>query len=406
MSPQCYESRFGPVNSKYDDNPCETVKNPLFRRHGMHRIPLLATIALLSAALFPLSSQAQMMQPRLSPVIHSDRTVTFRLVAPQADSVRLNASFANGSVLMKKGGDGFWSYTSPALAPEIYSYSFAVNGVNMIDPNNPDIHRSVVPGSSMLLVPGNPPAFYEEMNVPHGRVTYHSHHSATFGDDREYCVYTPPDYNGKAGVRYPVLYLLHGYSDSDETWRTTGRANFIIDNLIAEGKALPMIVVMPYGYATPQSGDGEGSWDQWFARVTPRFEPYLVKELIPLIEKEYRTKQGSANRAIAGLSMGGGQSVYCGLKNLGTFGYIGAFSSAVTLDFHGGLVNNPDAVNKSLRLFWIGIGKDDFLFKNNTDFIALLDSKGIRHTDHITEGSHEWRLWRQYLHELTPLLFR
>ena len=371
----------------------------------MSRCKTALFAAVIFTALIPTLVSAQLMQPRLSPVINSDRTVVFKLHAPQADSVRLNASFLDGPGVMTRDAEGLWSYTSQTLAPEIYSYSFAVNGANMIDPNNPDIHRSVVPGASMLLIPGNPPMFYEERNVPRGTVTYYRHHSATFGDDRGYCVYTPPDY-GKAGVRYPVLYLLHGYTDSEETWRTTGRANVILDNLIAEGKALPMIVVMPYGYATPRPGDGEGSWDDWFARVTPRFEPYLVKELIPLIEKEYRVKPGPANRAIAGLSMGGGQSVYCGLKNLGTFGYIGAFSSAVTNEFHGPLVNSPEAVNKSLRLFWIGIGKDDFLYKKNMDFIALLDSKGIRHTDHFTGGSHEWRLWREYIREFTPLLFR
>ncbi len=374
----------------------------------MNRNGLIAA-ALLTWALSPFSSAAQMMEPPLSPVVNPDRTVTFRLVAPQADSVRLNASFPDGSVLMNKGADGVWNCTSRALAPEIYVYSFSVNGTNMIDPNNRDIHRSLVPGSSLLLIPGNPPAFYEEKDVPHGRVTYHRHHAATFDDDRGYCVYTPPDYDRNGKQRYPVLYLLHGYSDTEETWRTTGRMHAILDNLIAGGKAVPMIVVMPFGYARLPENSGipanTGLID-WIVKVTPTYAPYVVKELIPLVEREYRVKSGALNRAVAGLSMGGEQALYLGLANPGAFGYIGAFSSAVTTEFRNGLLDDPGAVNKAVRLLWIGCGTEDFLYRSNTEFIAALNAKGIRHTDRITGGSHEWRLWRGYLNEFATLIFR
>jgi enterochelin esterase family protein len=370
---------------------------------------VLTGALLLAWVLSPFSSGAQLFQSRISPVVNPDHTVTFRLSAPQADSVRLNASFPGGSVMMEKGADGVWSFTSKSLAPDVYAYSFAVNGVNMIDPSNPDIHRSIVPGSSLLLIPGNPPAFYEERDVPRGRVTYHHHRSTTFGDERGYCVYTPPDYDAKPGVRYPVLYLFHGYTDTEETWRTTGRANVILDNLIAEGKAVPMIVVMPYGYigVTQKSGTGEvGDLIDWIVQVTPAWDSYIVKELLPRVEREYRVKSGPANRAVAGLSMGGEQALYVGLHNIGTFGYLGAFSSAVSTNFRAGLLDRPEAVNKALRLFWIGCGTEDYLYHRNTEFISALDAKGIRHTDRITGGQHEWRLWREYLHEFASLLFR
>ncbi|MHB9030249.1 MAG: esterase [Candidatus Latescibacterota bacterium] len=372
----------------------------------MNRFLTVASALLCMAIIFPLSASGQLQQPASSPAVNADRTVTFRLSAPQADSVSLSASFLPNPQPMQKGADGVWSITTRPLAPEIYFYSFVVNGVRMLDPQNPMIHLSVAPGSSLLLVPGNTPAFYEEKNVPRGRVSYHRHHSTTFSDDRGYCVYTPPDYDRNQDARYPVLYLLHGYTDTEETWRVTGRANVILDNLIAEKKATPMIVVMPYGYATPRPGDGDGEWSAWFGRVTPRWESYLVRELLPLIEKEYQVKPGGENRAIAGLSMGGGQSVYCGMNNLGTFGYIGAFSSAVYQEVHGGLANDSEAVNKSLRLFWIGCGTEDFLYENNTGMISILKERGIRHTAHITGGAHEWRLWREYLRDFAPLLFR
>ncbi len=362
--------------------------------------------ALLAAMLFPFSVHAQLQQPPTSPVINPDKTVTFRLTAPKADSVFLSGSFQKNPKLMEKGTDGVWSVTVGPVAPELHSYSFVVGGARVIDPQNPAIHASVVPSASLLLMPADPPAPYEERDVPRGTVRYHRHHTATFGDYRGYCVYTPPGYDANPKTRYPVLYLLHGYSDTEETWRTTGRANVILDNLIAEGKAVPMIVVMPYGYATPQPGDGEGQWPDWFGRVTPRFDSYLMRELIPLIEKEYRTKPDGANRAIAGLSMGGGQSLYCGLKNLGTFGYLGAFSSAVYVEVHGNLADDTAAINKALKLFWIGCGTEDFLYESNSGMIGVLEQRGIKHTAHITGGSHEWRLWREYLGEFAVLLFR
>jgi enterochelin esterase family protein len=372
----------------------------------MNRFLPAAIVFLCMAMLLPFSASGQLQQPASSPVVNADRSVTFRLAAPQADSVSLSASFLPNPQQMQKGAGGAWSFTARPLAPEIYFYSFVVNGVRMLDPQNSLIHPGMMPGSSLLLVPGNPPAFYEEKNVPRGRVSYHRHHTATFNDDRGYCVYTPPDYEKNPGARYPVLYLLHGYTDTEETWRVTGRVNVILDNLIAEKKAVPMLVVMPYGYATPRPGDGEGEWSAWFARVTPRWESYLVKELLPRIEKEYWVKPGGENRALAGLSMGGGQTVYCGIKNPGTFAYLGAFSSAVYQEVQGALAYNPETVNKSLRLFWIGCGTEDFLYENNTGMISILKEQGIRHTAHITGGAHEWRLWREYLRDFAQMLFR
>jgi enterochelin esterase family protein len=362
--------------------------------------------ALLAAVSFPLGASAQLMEPALSPVVNPDRTVILRLRAPQADSVSVQANFLAAPRSMEKSADGIWSVTLGPVEPDIYFYSFIIQGVPMIDPSNPLIHPSLAPGSSMVLLPADPPAFYEEKPVPRGRIHLHRHLSTAFGDNRGYCVYTPPDYDRNTKARYPVLYLLHGYSDTEDTWRVTGRANVILDNLIAEGKAVPMIVVMPFGYAPPRQGDSEGGWNAWFARVAPRFEPYLVQELIPLIERDYRVERDAKHRAVAGLSMGGGQSLYFGLKNPDVFGWIGAFSSAVTMDFQGKLLDNPAGLNKQIRLLWIGCGKDDFLHRSNTEFIAALTAKGIRHTARISGGKHEWSVWRNYLHEFTPLLFR
>ncbi len=367
---------------------------------------ILITYTLAAALAFPLSAHAQLQNPATSPVINADRTVTFRLAAPKADSVFLSGSFLKEPKLMEKGANGVWSATVGPVAPELHSYSFMVGGARMIDPQNPAIHASVVPSASLLLVPADPPAPYEEREVPRGTVRYHRHHSTTFGDYRGFCVYTPPGYDANQKIRYPVLYLLHGYTDTEETWRTTGRANVILDNLIADGKAVPMIVVMPNGYAVPKQGDGEGQWPEWFGRVVPRFDSYLVRELIPLIDREYRTKKDGADRAIAGLSMGGGQTLYCGLGNLGTFGYLGAFSSAVYVEVHGNLADDPAAINKALKLFWIGCGTEDFLYESNSGMIGILEQRGIKHTAHITGGSHEWRLWREYLREFAMLLFR
>jgi len=364
--------------------------------------------ALMLAAVwwYPQTATSQLKEKAPSPVINADRTITFRLQAPEADSVSVSIGFLDKSQPMTKGENGVWSITLGPAKPDIYPYSFLVNGVRMIDPTNPCFHANLFPTSSLLFYPGDKPMFWEEQPVPHGLLHYHRYHSPLLDDNRGYYVYTPPGYEQSGKKTFPVLYLLHGYSDLENGWTVSGQAQFILDNLIAEGKAVPMIIVMPFGYVPPLPGDGEGEWKDWFSRVEPRYEPYLINELIPRIEQEYRVYKDPGHRAIAGLSMGGGQTLYFGLHNPDTFAWIGAFSSAVYTDFHGKLLNDPANLNSKIKMLWIGCGKDDFLYKSNIEFIDVLKQKNIKHIAYISEGRHEWWVWRNYLYEIAQKLFK
>ncbi|MFH1570247.1 MAG: alpha/beta hydrolase-fold protein [Gemmatimonadota bacterium] len=359
--------------------------------------------------LAPVSAMSYLIEPARSPVLHPDGTVTFAVAAPRADSVKVVGNLPSAPVPMAADSTGTWSVTVGPLEPGIYFYSFDVDGLHTLDTANPWVHEGLGAGTSVLLVPASPPAFYEERGVPRGTAHLHRQRSVLLGDERGYEVYTPPGYDAEPERRYPVLYLLHGYTDTEASWRITGRADVILDNLIAGGAAVPMIVVRPFGYAAPQAGDVEGEgpevWMRWFARVTPRFERYLLEELIPRVEAEYRTLPDARHRAIAGLSMGGGQSLFIGLGHPDVFAWVGAFSSAVSEEVHGPLLADPDALNRQLSLLWIGCGREDFLYQANTAFLARLDSLGVRHTAHLTAGSHSWPVWHQYLHQLLPVLF-
>lgn len=373
----------------------------------MKPIRHVTAVLIIAAGILTIATDAasQLMGPSISPVAGADKTLTLRYRAPDADSVKASGNFPGSPVPMTKGGDGIWSVTLGPLAPNMYFYSFNVDGISVIDPSNPVLHPSVTPSSSIAIVPGDKPLFWEERDVPRGAVTSHRHRSVTLGDTRGFSVYTPPGYSGPGKEKYPVLYLLHGYTDTEETWRVSGRAAVILDNLIAESKARPMIVVMPYGYVPRIQGDGDGTWEDWFSRVTPRFERYVVDELVPMVEDLYRVETVASARAVAGLSMGGGQTLYLGLHNPDVFGSIGAFSSAAYEKFHGPLLADSKRLNSALDVFWIGCGKDDFLLKNNTAFVESLKARNIRHTFVISEGAHEWGVWRNYLHEFAPLLF-
>lgn len=350
---------------------------------------------------------AQLQYPAISPVVRADGKVTVALRAPQADSVMAVGTFTGSPASLRKGEDGTWAATIGPLEPGIYFYSFNVDGLKIIDPMNRLAHRSLRPQVSMFIVPGTPPLFFEDRDVPRGKVHIHRHRSSTFGDDRSYYVYTPPESGSVAPEGgYPVLYLLHGYTGTEESWHSSGRASFILDNLLSEGEAVPMIVVMPFGYPPRKEGDGDGSWHDWLARVTPRFERYVVEELIPLIDGEYETRTSSKGRAIAGLSMGGGQTLWIGLGNPDLFGWIGAFSSSISRRLHSPLIEDSNRLNEALSLLWIGCGRDDFLYESNVAFIKSLESRGIEHIAHITDGTHSWPVWQRYLHEFAGHLFK
>lgn len=367
------------------------------------------SFAILLLALLPSRGMAQMISPALSPIVHEDRTITFVLLAPEADSVEVITKFREEPFAAVRDTSGLWSVTVGPFAAGIHFYSFEVNGVRMIDPQNRWIHVGLTPSTSVVLVPGDEPAFYEERDVPRGTVHVHRHRSSRLGDLRGYQVYTPPGYDGNPTTRYPVLYLLHGYSDTEDSWRVSGRVDVILDNLIADGSAKPMIAVMPFGYAPAQEGDAEGDgesqWPDWFGRVTARLQPYIVDELVGLVDSTYRTRAESGSRAVAGLSMGGGQSLAYGLERSDVFGWVGAFSSAVFEPYHDRLLD-ADRLNTDLSLLWIGCGRDDFLHGLNMRFIEKMNTLGVRHVAHITEGDHSWPIWHGYLREFVSLLFR
>ena len=362
------------------------------------------SLVLLLLSLLPSTGLAQMISPALSPIVHGDRSITFALRAPGADSVKVKTKLQEEPFAAVRDTSGLWSVTLGPFAAGIHFYSFEVNGVRTIDPQNRWIHLGLTPSTSVVLVPGDEPAFYEERDVPRGTVHIHRHRSSTLGDLRGYQVYTPPGYDEDATARFPVLYLLHGYSDTEDSWRVSGRVDVILDNLIADGSARPMVVVMPFGYAPSQAGDGDGEWPDWFGRVTPRLQPYVVEELVDLVDTSYRTRAESASRAVAGLSMGGGQTLAYGLGRSDVFGWVGAFSSAVFEPFHDPLLD-AERLNADLSLLWIGCGRDDFLYELNMRFVEKMNSLGVRHVAHITEGDHSWPIWHGYLREFASQVF-
>lgn len=335
------------------------------------------------------------------PEIHANRTVTFRLRAPLARRVVLNGNFLPISKEMKRDSEGLWSLTVGALPPEIYEYDFSVDGLTVPDPVNPFVKVWRRTSRSMLLVPGDPAMFFEEQGVPHGTVHIHRYRSETLDVTRGLYVYTPPEYETAPEKQYPVLYLLHGSGDTEDAWTVVGRANVILDNAIAARRAEPMIVVMPYGH-TPSADAGNGA-----TRTVAAFEADLIGDVIPFVERNYHVRVNAANRAIVGLSMGGGQSLRIGLAHPELFAWIGAFSSSAPSEEElETLLADRDGLNEKLALLWVGCGRKDFLYERNQQLLATLKARGIRYTAHITEGGHEWRLWRRYLNELAPLLFQ
>jgi enterochelin esterase-like enzyme len=349
-----------------------------------------------------------------SPEVHPDRTVTLRFLAPNATQVDVIGEILQGKgpLAMAKGEDGIWTTTLGPLPPEIWSYNFRVQGVEIPDPSNPAI-KPVPPGfamSSFVEVPGDASAFYDSKPVPHGEVRMVLYESKTMGVTRWLWIYTPPNYD-KSRAKYPVLYLLHGNGEAQNGWVMNGRANIILDNLIADKKAQPMIVVMPQGHALQGANVGPlvrlpGETDMF----SKRFAPDLLQDVIPLVERSYRVYTDADHRAIAGLSMGGGQALLIGLINTHLFHYILGYSAAVGGPFMNAEAEFKEALAKpgalNFRLLWVGCGKQDFLYQANRQFVDLLKNRGVNVLYHETEGSHVWSIWRRYLNETAPMLFQ
>lgn len=371
-----------------------------------------------------------------SPVVNADKSVTFNLIAPEAQKVQITGDMlptqkkkidgygeveVPGVVDLKKDDKGVWSLTLEPLKPELYTYNMIVDGVKIIDPLNVYNIRDINNLFSVLLIGGDTRAdLYKVNKVAHGTVSKVWYESPTAGLTRRCTVYTPAGYE-TSGKKYPVLYLLHGIGGDENAWSELGRAAQILDNLIAQGKAEPMLVVMTNGNISQEACPGETS--EGF-RIPTMMLPKTMEgsfetafpDVIKFIESTYRVKKDKAYRAIAGLSMGGFHTLFISVNNPDMFDYIGLFSAAVDkqqkdAEGHPEIYANRSAkidnlFGKNPKLFWIGIGKTDFLFKSNSDLRAYLDSKSYKYTYLETEGGHIWRNWRIYLSEFTPLLFK
>lgn len=367
----------------------------------------------------------------VSPEIHSDNTVTFRLSAPKAVKVQITGDFlptekvqtpygefdAPGSAdLVEK--NGVWEYTTPApLAPELYSYTMIVDGLKINDPSNVYRIRDVKSVSDVFIIPGERADLYRINDVPHGTVSKVWYNSPSLGMDRRLTVYTPAGYE-TSGKRYPVLYLLHGMGGDENAWTELGRAAQILDNLIAQGKAEPMIVVMTNGNADLQAAPGESSLGfesplmQLPKTMEGSFETHFP-EVVNFIDKNYRTEKSKKGRAIAGLSMGGFHSMHISKEYPDMFDYVGLFSAAIlpSNDVKSPIYENLEGklktqFQKNPALYWIAIGDTDFLYQANKDYRKLLDDNGYKYTYYETPEGHIWKNWRIYLTEFVPQLFK
>jgi enterochelin esterase family protein len=347
-----------------------------------------------------------------SPEVDKEGRVTFRFRAPNAKEVALARDGAQRTT-MQKDEQGVWSVTTDPLPPDIYPYTFAVDGVTLADPSNPLVKPIVMGGNQSLAhVPGPPTLSWEVNDVPHGTLHRHFYKSAIAGEGRDFFVYTPPGYDPAGKEEYPVLYLLHGITDDASAWTAAGRAHVIMDNLIAQKKARPMLVVNPLGYAFPNVP--QDLFKLFSDRTKQResidkFSATVLEEIVPQVEKAYRVAKDRDSRAIAGLSMGGAQALYIGLNHPDRFGWVGSFSGAFVMygdDNSGHFPSLGTGTAPPFKLVWLGCGTEDFLIGSHRKFDQWLKSKGVRFELTETPGAHTWMVWRRYLTDFAPLLFR
>jgi enterochelin esterase-like enzyme len=347
----------------------------------------------------------------VSPEVAPDHRVTFRIYAPKASEVTMGGDFLTGRATFEKDDKGVWSFTTEPLVPDFYSYTFTVDGVKTLDPKNPQYKPGITSNDNMFEVPGSEAAFEDTLPVPHGEVRIVWYQSSTLDAIRSMHIYTPPGYDN-SNTRYPVLYLLHGSGDDDAGWSTMGRAGFIIDNLLAAKKAKPMIVVMPNG-SMPRPAAGPAAAAPG-ASAQDKFADELLQNIMPYVEKNYRVLANPQNRASAGLSMGGGQTLRVAPRNPDLFAYIGVWSSGVnpqTTDtfeqLNAAFLDRADKTNKMVKVFWVGVGeKDTGANASAKNLVAVLNKHGIKNEFHESSGAHTWINWRHYLNDYAPLLFR
>lgn len=368
----------------------------------------------------------------ISPKINADKSVTFRIKAPKAIKIEVEGDFLSpqkietpfgvmegtGKSELKETKDGVWEYTSAPLASELYNYSFIVDGQKMNDPNNVYLVRDVSTVTNYFLIPEGRADGYSVQNVPHGNLSKVWYASPTLGmKQRRMTVYTPAEYYNTT-KKYPVLYLLHGAGGDENSWSELGRAAQILDNLIAQGKAKPMIVVMPNGNGSEEAAPSEAPNSMVKpTMMVPKMMDGSIEKAFPdvmkYVEKHYRTLSDKKGRAICGLSMGGFHSLYISALYPDKFDYVGLFSAAIHAQSKGENTDVYDNMDRKLatqfgkapKLYWIGIGKTDFLYKDNTDFRKKLDEKHYPYTYMETDGGHIWRNWRIYLTEFAQKLF-
>jgi enterochelin esterase-like enzyme len=361
-------------------------------------------------------------QPRgpfiISPEVKADKSITFRYMAPLAKEVKLDAQFEKAKIPMTKDTSGIWTVTVGPVKPDIYPYSFIVDGITVMDPANVAFFPNERFKASLVDVPGDVPLIHALKDVPHGSITY-EYYPSIEGTTGSLVVYTPPGYSSNVSKKYPVFYLISGTTDTEETWFKVGKANLILDNLIAEGKATPMIIVMPYGNVAariaeqkggPKPGDPSGRDNADAIARAKAFEDDLMKNIIPYVERSYRTLNDKDNRAIGGFSRGGGQTLRAAFGNMDKFSWVCSYSSYLSNEemerSFPDIIKKPEQTNKNLKLLWLGVGNEDFLYKGAVDFIDLLKANNVKHKSLITSGGHTWMNTKIYLTETAQLLFK
>lgn len=377
----------------------------------------LVALFILCTSNISLAQEISAMQPPrvVSPEVSADNSVSFRVYSPTANSITLNGSWmGNGKTLtLTKEENGVWTATIDPLASSMYHYNFIIDGVSAIDPTNPHALRDGTRYASLLMVPGEGAEVFQQNEVAHGSLSKVWYQSPTLGTNRRMYVYTPPGYDS-GNESYPVLYLLHGAGGDEDAWSALGRANEILDNLIAEGKAKPMIIVMTNGNAWQTSTlktvpGAESGTRESYAKYQGMFEKSLVKDVVPYIEKHYRVKANKDSRAIAGLSMGGAHTITASTEYPGTFGYIGVFSSGIfnaNADMNELEMKFAALKSSGVSKYWVACGIDDFVMESNKRLLSILDKTGFEHEYHESAGGHTWANWRDYLAIFAPQLFQ
>jgi enterochelin esterase-like enzyme len=378
--------------------------------------------SIIAASLFIFINGVIAQPPRgpwvVSPEVHADKSVTFRYLAPNAQMVKLSAQFEKAPVEMTKGEQGIWSVTVGPINPDIYPYSFQVDGITVMDPANVAFFPNERFKASLVDIPANNTSWYDIKDVPHGTISY-DYYASLEGSTGSLVVYTPPGYHKDLTKKYPVFYLISGTTDTEETFFKVGKVNFIMDNMIAEGKVKPMIIVMPYGNPAAKIAEQKAiakpsdvmnrDGDEAMRRMK-LFETDLIQKIIPYVESNYRTVSDGNNRAIGGFSRGGGQTLRAAFNNLDKFAWVCSYASYISPDElnknYAHLISNPQSMNKHYKLLWSGIGTEDFLYKGTTEFNEFLLNKQINLKTYTIDGGHTWMNVKKYLIETLPMLFQ